>query len=601
MGMMWSKMLLAAAVVVPAFAQNCSYSLSPSNDLNVPAGGGSRPTISVTAVGTNCRWSAASNVEWIHVTFGSGPNSNSGSFGYGVDPNSGAQRTGTITVAGLTFTVSQVSCSFTLVPPSMSFPATGGPGSLAVQTGVCTWNATTTSDWITIQSGSGGPGSGTITYAVGPNSTTAPRNGIIAVGAQQFSVSQSACSVALNPLSASLPSGATTGSFQVTGTPSTCPWTAQSTVSWITVTSGTSGSVSGTVGYAAAANTGSQRTGVVQVNNQGFSITQAGLSCSYTVAAGQANFGAQGGTSAVSLATSAGCTWTAATSVTWIALAATSGSGPANINFTVAANTGPQRTGTLTIGGQTITVTEADGSAPAVTLASVKNAASYVDGTVSAGEVVTLLGVNIGPLNIVQYDGSSGSLATVLAGTRVLFDGVAAPMVYTLATQASAVVPYAVNGASSTRVQVEYQGTLSNALTIAVAPAVPGIFSIDATGAGQGAVLNQDYSVNGPDNPAPQGSIVQIFATGGGQTDPAATDGLLSVAPFPSLILPVTVQIAGMDAPVSYAGAAPGLVAGMVQVNAQLPDNLPAGAVSVVLQVGSAFSQGGITIAVAGQ
>src|SRR6516162_1872448 len=94
---------VAAAFVLPALAQNCTYSISPSSNSNVPPAGGSFGPVSVTAVGTNCRWTASSNVSWMHVTYGQSGNGN-GSFGYGVDPSDGTPRQGTITAAGLAFT-----------------------------------------------------------------------------------------------------------------------------------------------------------------------------------------------------------------------------------------------------------------------------------------------------------------------------------------------------------------------------------------------------------------------------------------------------------------------------------------------------------------
>jgi uncharacterized protein (TIGR03437 family) len=447
---------------------------------------------------------------------------------------------------------------------------------------------------------------GTVNYAVAANPTPFTRTGNILVGAQQFQIRQDAapCTTTLAQSSASVAAGATTGSVGITVTPSGCTWSATSGApTFITVTSGASGTNSGTVGYAVSPNTGALRTGTIKVNDQTFTITQAAAACSYTAVANPSNFSAAGGSGTVTLTTTTGCAWTAAANATWLAItSAGSGSGPASISFTVAANTGAQRSGTLTIGGQTVTIQQdapAAGNSPQLT--SVKNAASYTAGTVSAGEIVTLLGSNLGPdpLVTMQYTADGQSLVTNLSGTRVLFDGVAAPMVYTWAPQVSAVVPYGVDGKTTTQVQVEYKGVLSNAVTVNVAPSVPGIFSLDSTGVGQGAVLNQDYSVNGPNNPAARGTVVQIFATGGGQTNPPGTDGQLVAPPYPQLILPIKVTIGGLDAAVQYAGAAPGEVAGMLQINAVIsPDVQPGGAVPVVVQIGSAQTQDGITIAI---
>src|SRR6516162_2053507 len=109
--MIWSRVLLAAGMLAPAFAQNCTFSISPTSNPSVPAGGGSFGPVSITALGTGCQWTAVSNVPWMNVTFGKSGNGN-GTFGYGVEPNSGAGRTGTITAAGQTFSVTQAGCTF---------------------------------------------------------------------------------------------------------------------------------------------------------------------------------------------------------------------------------------------------------------------------------------------------------------------------------------------------------------------------------------------------------------------------------------------------------------------------------------------------------
>ena len=74
-------------------------------------------------------------------------------------------------------------------------------------------------------------------------------------------------------------------------------------------------------------------------------------------------------------------------------------------------------------------------------------------------------------------------------------------------------------------IQIEYQGVLSDVVTVPVLPSRPGIFSLDGSGQGLLAILNQDGSVNSPSNPAARGSIVTIYATGGDERDPAVADG----------------------------------------------------------------------------
>ena len=146
--------------------------------------------------------------------------------------------------------------------------------------------------------------------------------------------------------------------------------------------------------------------------------------------------------------------------------------------------------------------------------------------------------------------------------------------------------------------QVEYQGFLSSPVPLDVAATAPAIFTLNGSGSGQGAILNQDSSVNGLANPAAKASIVVLYATGGGQTRPLGIDGQIATAPLPMPIAPVSVQIGGLDSVVTYAGAAPSFPAGVLQVNARVPAGVGSGSPAVVLKIGSAVSQSGVTVAV---
>jgi uncharacterized protein (TIGR03437 family) len=248
----------------------------------------------------------------------------------------------------------------------------------------------------------------------------------------------------------------------------------------------------------------------------------------------------------------------------------------------------------LTIGGSTPT-------GPAISAKGIVNSASYAGGGVAPGEIVTIYGTGLGPSSLVsfQLDGN-GNVPASLAGTQVMFDGVAAPLIYTSATQLSAVVPYEVAGKASTLVQVVYQTQSSNGVTEPVAAVVPGIFTADSSGHGQGAIVNQDGTINSSSNPAPAGSIVFIYGTGEGQTNPAGVDGKPdgSPAPTPSAQPGMTATIGGMNAPVLYAGGVPGLVAGVLQVNVQVPAGSPSGSLPIQLSLGGQNTQSAITIAI---
>jgi uncharacterized protein (TIGR03437 family) len=238
---------------------------------------------------------------------------------------------------------------------------------------------------------------------------------------------------------------------------------------------------------------------------------------------------------------------------------------------------------------------------PSLAAAGVLNAASYRGGSVAPGTIMTFFGSRMGPseLTTLRLTADGKKVETVLAGTRVLFDGVATPLVFVRADQSSAVAPYALAGKSSTQIQVEYQGRKSDPITVPVAEAAPGIFTANSSGKGQGAILNEDGSYNSPQRPASPNSIVVIYATGEGAVDPAVEEGKVTAPPLSKPKLPVSVKIGGLEAEVLYAGPAPGLVAGVLQVNARINAAVAAGdAVSVLITVGTFTSQPDVTVAV---
>ncbi len=180
--------------------------------------------------------------------------------------------------------------------------------------------------------------------------------------------------------------------------------------------------------------------------------------------------------------------------------------------------------------------------------------------------------------------------ATALNGLQVTFDGIAPGLVYTSANQTNLMVHAGVAGKSSTVMQIT-NGTLkTQAWTLPVAPVVPGMFTVDGTGTGQGAIVNQDGGGNSAANPAARGSVVSIYMTGQGGASPALT-GILPTN--------VAVTIGGVAATVQYAGQAPGEIAGLTQVNALVPQGVAVGpTVPVAVGVGEVQSQVGVTIAV---
>jgi len=167
----------------------CTFAIN-SPGINVGAGGGPG-SVSVTS-GAGCNWTAVSNVSWITITAGASGAGN-GTVNFSVAPNSGPARSGTLTVAGQTFTVTQdVGCAFSISPTSQSFNSSGGTGTVNVTaTGGCAWSAASNAAWISVPSGSGGSSSGAVGYSVAANTGPA-RGGTVTIAGLTFTVMQSA-------------------------------------------------------------------------------------------------------------------------------------------------------------------------------------------------------------------------------------------------------------------------------------------------------------------------------------------------------------------------------------------------------------------------
>jgi uncharacterized protein (TIGR03437 family) len=176
---------------------------------------------------------------------------------------------------------------------------------------------------------------------------------------------------------------------------------------------------------------------------------------------------------------------------------------------------------------------------------------------------------------------------------------VAAPLRSVSAKQIGAIVPFAVVPGGTTQVRVEYQGVLSNPLTIATAPSAPAVFTVDGSGQGQGVIANPDGTPNSADAPAAPLDIVNVLMTGAGQTDPPGVDGqVASDAPVGELSVPATATIGGLNATVVSARPAPNMVAGMVLIQVEVPPDVTAdNAAPLVITVG-ATSSPAVTLAV---
>jgi uncharacterized protein (TIGR03437 family) len=504
----------------PASGAACTESLSASSAS--PGAAQTTGSVTVTASGASCSWTVVNTLSWITITSATSFTGN-GTVTYSVAANTGAARNGTITIAGLPYTVNQAAasggppagCNYYVSPLSQSQPATASGGGnitgliMVTTSSGCAWTAVSNNSWITVVSG-GGSTSGAVSYKVDPNTASTSRQGTMTIAWQTVTVSQAAgvaCAYSITPTSNNMQALGGSSSITVGVTAgNNCSWTASvssSAASWLHLGSVTSGTGNGSVSYTADANSSTaSRTGTIAIANLTFTLTQAG---------------------------------------------GASANGP-----------------TIAQGG-------------------IVNAANNRGGGIARGSFFTIYGSNLGPATpqqIYQFpipDNLGGVTVTIAQGSTT----VKAYMFYVSATQINAIMPsYAPLG--NVQMAVNYNGTVSTAMAATIVSTAYGIFST-AGGNGPGIILNYNSVTDQPLNlasiPAKPGQVEVMWGTGLG---PITTP---DNQPPPGGNLPVAVQVTvgGQQASVDYSGRAPGNAA-IDQINFHVPANAPTGC-SVPVQV----------------
>ena len=219
-------------------------------------------------------------------------------------------------------------------------------------------------------------------------------------------------------------------------------------------------------------------------------------------------------------------------------------------------------------------------------------------GAAAPGEVISIFGSNFG---------SSGANAAVnnaipatLGRTKVVIYGsLAIPILAMTANQINALLPGNLASAGSVPLAVQVDGALSATVTVQLAAAAPALATANSSGMGQGAILNQDASINSATNPALRGSVISLFGTGSGAATPQiATGALMLTTPYPAPQNNVTVTIGGQPAQILYAGAAPTLPNGVFQINVRVPANIAAGDAAAIVTVGGISTSQVVTVPV---
>lgn len=317
------------------------------------------------AVSTNreCSWTASPSGEWIHLGSSSGQGEGTVSFTVASNDDPSGRR-GTISVAGQQVAISQEAapCVFTVSPGRDSVKPGGQRKaiSVTVSSQQCKWTARSDVDWLVIVDGGPGSGNGQVTYEA--RATTGPtRTGTLLVAGRVVTVIQGeGCITTIAPTTQNVAASGGSGTIAVT-TGAGCAWTAQSNAAWISLTSGQTGNGPGNVAFSVAASDGPMRSGTLIIDGVVFTVTQAS-GCKFTIDPTSQSIPAGGGSGSVNVHSAAGCEWSASSNAPWLTITAGgAGSGDGRVQFNVAASTGPARSGSLAIGGQTFTVNQASG------------------------------------------------------------------------------------------------------------------------------------------------------------------------------------------------------------------------------------------------
>jgi large repetitive protein len=365
---------------ITQFGTTCSFAINPGSISATSAGGSA--LIGITASDSICTWSASG--------LGATPlaGTGSGSVTVTVPVNtSTVARTLTASIAGQTFSVNQTgtACSVSLDAYSVSSPAAGGSGTVAVAASGCGYSTVPGPSWISVISGGSGSDSGTLVYSVDPNSTTTPRSGTLTVGGQTLHIAQDglACSVTVDTSGLGSPFGSGGGSGSVgiiTNAPS-CAWTASSAQTWAGVAPG-SGTGSATVFVTVGGNgTLAPRSTTLTIGGQSVGVSQSELACTFNLLSASGSVPASGGAGSAGVSAPAACGWTAASdNPDWLSITSSGSSGSGDVQFVASPNlSASPRSGSLTIASQTYTASQA-GAQCAYTLSAAGNSISFGGG-----------------------------------------------------------------------------------------------------------------------------------------------------------------------------------------------------------------------------
>jgi Viral BACON domain/Putative binding domain, N-terminal len=357
----------------------CAYTLSATSLAFEATGGMAQITVTTTA---SCSWTAQSGAAWLTIAGGAGV-TGTGTVQVSATANPATTaRSGAVTIAGQSVQATQTAlppCTYRLSPESATVDQNGGAGGVAVDAAAnCAWTATSSMSWLTLTGGASGTGNGSVSYLAARNQNIEGRSATITVADQTFALSQAgdvlSCQYSVSPVDFS----PCMAQFEMTSTIATeaaCPWTASTSVPWLTPIGAMSGSGPAVLRFEASSNYDAPRLGQILVRwpaataGQNLRVAQAG--CYYAVSKDTFSFAAGGGSGSFDVIQQSdpytcggplqnGCVWSAVADVPWITITSSMprvGDDP--VGFTVAANaTGAARSGTITVRNKVVRVTQ---------------------------------------------------------------------------------------------------------------------------------------------------------------------------------------------------------------------------------------------------
>ncbi len=338
----------------------CTITLSGGSAVPLSASGGSGNVTVTTA--RECTWSVATEAPWISIT-SSQNGQGDGRVEYAVASNpTPATRRGDLFVGEVRTEIVQAGapCEFRLSASEGTFAAAGGEASVTVSAlQGCEWTAASGASWVTLTSGTSGDGTGTVVLSVAPNAGPS-RTGAVTIANRTYTVAQGAACPGYSLDRTNWHVGAAGGStvIRVTASP-WCAWTAASNDGWVVIAAGASGSGDGAVTLNVGANQGAPRTGLVTIAGRAVTVTQD-ATCWFSLSETAQRTSWAGGLLSLEVAAPSWCSWTATSNANWIDVrSGHHGTGSGVVTYQVDRHFGLfGRTGTLTIAGQTLTVTQ---------------------------------------------------------------------------------------------------------------------------------------------------------------------------------------------------------------------------------------------------